>query len=215
MLYQLDPNHQVTLPTQLGDFHDWHQGIKEYGFWAIEVQQDACLNRIQESQHALKDLLHRGYQRQPHIKLLAAGLVDSNHYCDKKLKQHITAIKQAQFKSFNLSMNHIDSFSTCPYLAIEDQQKMLSALRQSLDDCHEEDSPCHYIPHVTLGFYNKAYEIPALKNLLQKLNQEWKIKPHRELNINVTEIIYAQYLTQELQGPYRVLQRIPLIGSAN
>jgi hypothetical protein len=80
---------EVTQPTELRDFFEWHQGIKHYGFWAIEISNKHCLQKIHHYQQQLADKLHPQYLRQPHITLSAAGLLDEHisrsPHCNNKL----------------------------------------------------------------------------------------------------------------------------------
>ncbi|MGK0247313.1 MAG: 2'-5' RNA ligase [Oleispira sp.] len=192
---------EVTQPAELRDFFEWHQGIKHYGFWAIEIHNKVCLQQIQNSQQQLADTLHPHYLRQPHLTLSASGLLDEQHFTQASLQQQIKTLKESALTHFSLNLSHADSFSTAPYLSISDPSHSLEKLRTLLNTICKEQDPSEYVPHVTLGFYNKAYKtvdiLPRLADI-KALNTAFI----------VSDIVFAQYDTHEIQGPYKVLHRI-------
>lgn len=196
-------SHEFCHKTELKDFEQWHQGIRHYGFWAIEITDPDCLAQVQHSQQALSPYLHPSYRRQAHIKLFAAGLVADHFYKAEFLRQQLAALTRANIANFSLQLEHGNSFSTCPYLAISDQSKSLDAIRQILAEVSPEDSPCNYIPHITLGFYNNDYKTKDISLVLNQLAIKKQI-------IKVCNIIYAEYETHDIQGPYRIVHRIHL-----
>ena len=89
---------EITQPTELRDFFEWHQGIKYYGFWAIEVQSQQCLQQLNRCQQAIADTLHPHYLRQAHITLSPSGLLDEKHFTEHDLQQQIEVLKQHIFR---------------------------------------------------------------------------------------------------------------------
>jgi 2'-5' RNA ligase len=75
-----------------------------------------------------------------------------------------------------------------------------------LNTIAEEDSSGRYTPHVTLGFYNKAYNSSDIVKEISEISSH-------DIEFMVSEIVFAQYETRDVQGPYQVLHRIKL-GSA-
>jgi 2'-5' RNA ligase len=192
---------EVTQPTELRDFFEWHQGIKHYGFWAIEISNKHCLQKIHHYQQQLAAKLHPQYLRQPHITLSAAGLLDEQHFTQSSLQQQIKKLKESALKKFSLNLSSAYSFSTSPYLSISDPSDSLEKLRKLLNNICKEQDPSEYIPHVTLGFYNKAYKT---RDLLKKFSNIKGL----DTEFIVSDIVFAQYNTHEIQGPYKVLHRI-------
>lgn len=192
---------EVTQPTELRDFSEWHQGIKHYGFWAIEINNKDCLQQIHACQQQLADKLHPHYLRQPHITLSAAGLLDEQYFTQASLQQQIKKLKESALSNFSLTLSNADSFSTSPYLSISDPSHSLEKLRQLLHTIRKEQDASEYVPHVTLGFYNKAYKTIDLLTRLADINA---------LNTEfiVSDLVFAHYDTHEIQGPYKVLHRI-------
>lgn len=193
----------TTYPTELRDFPKWHKGIKYFGFWAIEISNQDCLDKIKKHQDHLSDKLHTQYLRQAHITLLASGLLSDNYFHQDLIKKQISQIKRNNIKSFTLQLSTCNSFYACPYLCISDPNGKLNSIRDCLNKISIEDSSSKYIPHITLGFYNKAYKtVDIVKNISE-------ISSHN-IEFKVNEIVFAQYETKEIQGPYQVLHRIKL-----
>lgn len=192
---------EITQPAELRDFFEWHQGVKNYGFWAIEIQDQDCLTRIKNHQQYIADKIHPGYSRQPHITLVAAGLLSNNFFSQKLLTQQVDKIQQLNFSKFPLYISNAKSFTTCPYLSILDPEDNLPILRDTLNSVSPEEGYGDYTPHVTLGFYNNRYKISDILTLIPNTNSV-----NKQFIIN--DIIFAQYKTKDIQGPYKVIHRI-------
>ena len=196
-------NLSTTYETELRDFPQWHKGIKYFGFWAIEVSTLACLDKIKLYQEQFSDKLHPNYLRQPHITLLASGLLSDDYFHQDLIEKQIEQIKKSNIKAFSLQLSACNSFSTCPYLSIRDSFANLEYIRKCLNNTSKENDAARYTPHVTLGFYNKAYKTSQIVKDISKLNSN-------DIEFKVFEIVFAQYETKDIQGPYQVLHRIKL-----
>lgn len=206
---------EVTQPSRLRDFFEWHKGIKNYGFWAIEIMDQDCLLQVHHYQQVLSEQLHNHYSRQPHITLMAAGLLSENHFNQRQLEQQLKTLKShiineqkngsdtQRISPVVLSIDEANTFTTCPYLSIVDPFKKLDTLRAILNPEKNEDSTSEYTPHITLGLYNGRYKI---SNILKTLSET----PSTNKKFVVNEIVFAQYKTKDIQGPYQVLHRIKL-----
>lgn len=193
----------TTYPTQLRDFPEWHKGIKHYGFWAIEVSSNACREEIDKHKAYFADKLHPGYSRQPHITLVASGLLSDTHFNQTLIIKQVKQLTENAIKVFSLQLSHCNSFSVCPYLSVFDSQGKLNAIREYLTKTAEKNNPDDYTPHVTLGFYDKAY---ATTDIVKKITDF----DSKDIEFTVKEIVFAQYETKDVQGPYQVLHRIKL-----
>jgi 2'-5' RNA ligase len=196
-------DHEFTQPTELRDFFEWHQGIKHYGFWAIEIHNQDCLHAIKSSAQSLANNIHPNYLRQAHITLSASGLIDAQHFTNDVLQQQIRKLKSANLSYFSLCLSKAHSFTTAPYLSIKDPSSSLEIVRKLLHSISTGQDACKYVPHVTLGFYNNAYKT---SDILAKIST--MSTPNIELP--VTEVVFARYNTHEIQGRYEVLHRISL-----
>ena len=193
----------TTCPTELRDFPEWHKGTKYFGFWAIEVSTPACQDKIRMYQEHLSNKLHTHYLRQSHITLLASGLLSNNNFHQDLINKQIEQIKKSNIKSFPLQLSSCNSFYTCPYLQICDPLSKLNSIRECLNNTSEENNPNKYTPHVTLGFYNKAYKTADIVKEINNLCSH-------DIEFVVNEIVFARYETKDIQGPYQVMHRIKL-----
>lgn len=117
--------------------------------------------------------------------------------------KQIQKIKESKINSFPLKLSNFDSFATCPYLQIKDDSKILDEIRNSLNSISKENSASTYTPHITLGLYNKIYEI-------SDVFKDISLASFNDIEFDVNEIVFAQYETKDVQGPYKVLHRICL-----
>ncbi|MFQ3228825.1 2'-5' RNA ligase family protein [Reinekea sp.] len=193
---------QTTCATQVRDFIEWHQGVKHFGFWAIEVTASDCLTKIKDHQARLSKYLHQDYLRQPHITLATAGLISNQNNQNVRVAKQIEQLERVKLSPFTIQLSGCDSFSVCPYLGVRDRSGQLNTLREPLKGAPEHEVS-DYTPHVTLGFYDKAYETKEIVERISEL-------PSNDVEFTVNEIIYAQYETNEVQGPYKVLHRLKL-----
>ncbi|SIS66029.1 2'-5' RNA ligase family protein [Neptunomonas antarctica] len=196
-------NLDTTYPAALHDFSEWHKGIKYFGFWAIEISTPDCQNKIRTHQEDLSDKLHAYYLRQPHITLVASGLLSDNYFHQDLITRQVEQIKKSNIKSFSLQLSGCNSFATCPYLSVRDPLGRLDSIRECLNNISEENDSGKYTPHVTLGFYNKAYKTSDIVKDISELSSN-------DIEFTVNEVVFAQYETRDVQGPYQVLHRITL-----
>lgn len=194
----------TTYPTELRNFFEWHKGVKYFGFWAIEITDSKCLEKIGRYQKHLTHRLHSDYLRQPHLTLAASGLMSDEHFHTDLINKQIELISKKNLRSFTLTLSHCDSFFTCPYLKVYDDYSNLNTIRKYLNqESKENDNPAQYTPHITLGFYKYPDKtVDVVKDILE-LNID-------DIEFRINEIVFAQYETKDVQGPYRVLHRVKL-----
>jgi 2'-5' RNA ligase len=194
-----------TQPYVLGDFKEWHKGIPYYGFWALEINSEQLLSQVSNTQTQLAPWLHSNYKRQPHITLLACGLMVEKYFSAEALAKQVQDLNEQEFKSFDIECSALNSFSTCPYLAVSKPDPIIEEIRQRLKLYQTEDTPCNFTPHITLGFYNNKYSQYEIMTQLAT-TEESVIKTKEKVN----SIIFARYNTSDLQGTYEVVERIIL-----
>jgi len=196
-------NRKTTYATELRDFQEWHKGIEHFGFWAIETTGSDCLEKIHSHQEYLSHRLHPGYQRQPHITLALEGLLKDTPSLAPSIIRTIEQLEAANLRPFPLQLARCNSFATCPYLEIADPRGYLSSIRNCLNTVEHQQNPKPYTPHVTLGFYNQAHSTSCIVKEMSGIHSP-------DIEFMVNEIVFAQYKTREVQGPYEVLHRIKL-----
>ncbi|GAA0793578.1 2'-5' RNA ligase family protein [Marinobacterium sediminicola] len=196
-----------TLATELRDFPEWHRGIRHYAVWTLPVEEPAWIARIEYLQQQLAPLLHPGYDRQPHITLFAAGLVDNRHFADHHARQQANALQQLGLPVMTLVADELSTFSTAPWLGISAGDSQLLRIRQTLASVSAEDSPARdYRPHITLGFYQQAMRLDAVHRRLASLSES--LPPLPPLQVKRLELCH--YATHEIQGKLTVKDSIEL-----
>lgn len=171
----------------------WHQGIKQYGFWAIVINNDTWLDTFKKAQAYVKHLVLSDYQRAPHITLSACGLVNDSYFSERKLQQQIDTLHELNLSKFLLNAGKLDSFESAPYISIKPHPK-LARLRRLFESIHQDNPAADYYPHLTLGFYNKQYPFEPLHDYLGKY------KPSTFPPLLVDTISYCTYQTNQIQG---------------
>ena len=194
---------QFTQSNCSADFQDWHRGIKEFGLWCIEITDSIWLEYIAECQAKLRHRLLPNYQRQAHITLCASGLLAEGYFCQQKLVQQKKQLTQA-YKIFDIAICGADSFSTAPFLALENHHH-LKNLNHLLAAIREDSPPDFYTPHITLGLYADRYPVQDIITELQQLPSP----PEQPMTVDT--VSFASYQTQDIQGPLTIKDKIALI----
>lgn len=185
----------VFKPEQWGR---WHGGIRRYGFWCVEIDAVEVLERFHRAQTYCAQWLIPGYQRQPHITLAACGLVSETHFSAKQLQEQREALDALALSSFQIGFSGLATFSTVPYVQVDDAEGGLSRLRAALiPACFEQDHPV-YQPHLTLGFYQQVLELQEVRQRLTAFDDSMPIK------CGVRALQYCEYATDAFQGRYEV-----------
>jgi len=186
------------------NFKEWHRGIPYFGFWAVMIEQAEALSLIAKAQEHLQDFFLPHYSRQPHITLNACGLMSPDHFSQTKLDQQISMLEAMSLKPFEISLSHIDSFTTAAYLKASDSNRSLSKINEALSTISSDSKPAFYQAHITLGLYREKYE--------SKLIAEEIIKFGRfpAQAIFVKEVQFCRYETANIQGPIEIVKTIKL-----
>ncbi|PSL12193.1 2'-5' RNA ligase superfamily protein [Marinobacterium halophilum] len=200
-----------TFAVSLDDCPQWHHGIRHYAVWCLPVDDPDWLALIDHTQTRLSPWLHKGYARQPHITLFACGLVDKNHCPDAMLAAQIQSLELYSLSTMLYTSSGLSTFSTAPWLGIEDGDNRLQPLRNLLAHAAAEDSPPpQYQPHITLGFYRDTFALDAIEKALAPLQERALTLP--PLHIDRVQLCY--YDTHDIQGELTVKETIKLNPSA-
>jgi 2'-5' RNA ligase len=196
-----------TIPHSNRDFAEWHGGISHYGFWAVLVNDPDWLELLEAARSHVQQFIHPGYQRAPHITVAACGLLSEEHFSGNLLNYQMAALNEAEVSPFFLKAGKMDSFESAPHITIEDPDGSLGKLRSVLAAVSQEDNPAaSYKPHVTLGLYQEAFEMQRVAQHLQEF------RPVSIRQLSVTELAFCAYETNDLQGPFVVVERVALAG---
>ncbi|MFQ3324440.1 MAG: 2'-5' RNA ligase [Pseudomonadales bacterium] len=186
------------------DFHDWHGGVEYYGFWALIIEDSEWLKVVSEAASCLSPYVHKEYRRQPHVSIIAGGLMSEQYYSPTIINKHKQALLQASMPSFSIRLVGLDSFTSAPYLTVADTDGGLDCLRKQLLAIASEDNLENYQPHITLGLYKDEFFTIAIGETMSAFNMAM-VKPHI-----VTEVKFCSYQTNDIQGRITVLDSIEL-----
>lgn len=193
-----------TVPCHDRDFVEWHNGISHYGFWAVVVKDPAWIALCDEAREHVKGFVHPGYQRAPHITVIACGLFDQNHFSAEQLNRQKAALSEMRISPFHLAAGSLNSFTTGPYLAVEDRAGTISQIRDRLVMISAEDTPVRYEPHITLGLYRDAFDTVEIADCLARFT----CKPVGPML--AAELSFCVYETKEVQGRFDIIERVKL-----
>jgi 2'-5' RNA ligase len=193
-----------TVPCFDRDFFEWHNGISHYGFWAVIVNDLDWIELCDAAHAHIRQFVHPGYKRTPHITITACGLLDQNHFSTEQMERQWMALRKMTIPPFCLKVGSLNSFTAAPCLMIEDSTEVLKHIRDCLAVISEEDAPVQYQPHITLGLYRDAFSTVEVADCLARFKCA-SIKP-----MLVTELAFCVYETKDIQGQSRIMKRIKL-----
>jgi 2'-5' RNA ligase len=197
-------NTTTTIAWDDIDFSDWHGGVKHYGFWALIIDDSEWLNAVNEAASYLSPYVLAGYRRQPHVSLIAGGLMSEQHYSAANINKHKQALIKANISPFSISLAGLDSFTSAPYLTVVDDSGSLECLRAQLLTSESDDNLDSYQAHITLGLYNSEFSTIALGEIISDFDAPI-VK-----SLNVSEVKFCSYQTNDIQGRISVLDSIEL-----
>ncbi len=193
-----------TIPQCDRDFVEWHGGVSYYGFWAVVVDDPNWLELFDVARSHVKQFIHPGYRRKPHITIVACGLLDQKRFSAHLLERQLVTLIEAVIKPFSLNAGSLDSFAAAPYITVEDPSGSLNQIRKLLTTISKEDNPAQYKRHVTLGLYRDAFDTLQVADCFQAFK-------HAPISsMLVSELVFCAYETKEIQGPFSVLERVKL-----
>ncbi|OPX96927.1 MAG: hypothetical protein A4E60_03393 [Syntrophorhabdus sp. PtaB.Bin047] len=193
-----------TVPCRDGDFVEWHNGISHYGFWAVVVKDPAWIALCDGAREHVKAFVHPGYQRAPHITVIACGLFDGNHFSAEQLNRQKAALSEMRISPFHLVAGPLNSFTTGPYLAVEDPAGTISRIRDRLAMISAEDTPVRYEPHITLGLYRDAFDTAEVADCLAGFTWE-PVGP-----MLAADLSFCLYETKKVQGRFDIIEGVKL-----
>ena len=206
-MYEVFIANAKTTPFCNRDFAEWHGGISHYGFWAVLVFDGSWLELLERARSHVRQFIHPGYRRAPHITIAASGLLSDGHFTARLLESQVAALKDAKISPFSLEAGGLASFASAPYITVEDPNGSLGQIRSILAMISAEDSPAAYMPHITLGLYHDAFDTSQVAKHLRDFRAV-ETRPFA-----VAELTFCSYETRNIQGPLAVLKRVTLSGS--
>lgn len=199
-----------TIPCELRDYPEWHDGRQMYCVWTLPVRDRLVLERLQAAQQHLSPWLHQDYCRQAHITLFVCGF-DAlvQHRDDDFTRQaqqlQCEALEMLAQASFSLQIGGLDSFASAPYLQVSDPEGVLAVLRERLETISSEVRQAEYVPHLTVGLFQQALSWSQLQARVSSFNRA------ESLTLRVSELELSCYRASELFGPLARIASVPLL----
>lgn len=189
--------HKLPPDDKIACLYEWHKNRPYFSLWYVEIGEPMIVDYCQNQQSHFQDFLNPNYQRQFHITLFVNGFwVKDKRYHDdfdeQDLNRQIHLLKSLHLNKFTLTLHQLHSFDNCLSIKILDDDN-LSAIRQILQNTHNEISPSQYIPHITLGFYQDNFLKQDIIHYIQKI-------PIQALSFEVKTLTFGVYDVKALQG---------------
>jgi 2'-5' RNA ligase len=214
-IWQLFGQSPHTVPTLKREYPEWHQGRQQFCVWAILLDQPTVLEYLAAAQYWLSGFLVQPYQRQAHITLSACGFWQPDpglirgeqldNFPDALLEQQFQALDRLSLAPFQLRIGALNSFSSAPYLEVEDKQGALPALRTCMPGYFERIREVSFTPHVTVGCYRERFNTDAVASRIN--NFTFSESP---VVIDVNEITLLCYSTHDIGSELIVERRYKL-----
>jgi 2'-5' RNA ligase len=151
-----------TLPADTRDFAEWRRGRVHYAVWVIDVHDAAVCARMRAAQHHLGlSRLHTLPGRAAHVTVFVCGFEVAERQLDDDFEGAMaraqeTSLARLQCPPFELVVGGLDSFDSAAFLRVADPSGSLERLRHALAATCPEQRFAPYVPHLTLGLYQRA-----------------------------------------------------------
>lgn len=195
---------EFTLRNVRRDFPEWHRGRPSYALWALNVDCVSVKSRLNAAQHHLGKLLLDDYIRQSHITLSLCGFP-----CDvpqapddfgmDSLRTQIAALQRARPQPFEIDIGDLASFTSAPYLTVNDEGGHIAKLRNCLALGDADAANGSYTPHVTVGLYADAWPTSEVQVRLDSFAFD------APLRLRITSASWVSYAAAEIGGPLTTL----------
>lgn len=192
-----------TIKNVRQDFQQWHQGRLRYALWAVDVDFLAVRQQTSAAERHLERFLLHGYCRQPHITLGISGFLSSKSLSDKlqhaddyvfsSFEADLAALKNLNLQPFEIEIGALASFSSAPFLHVNDPTKSLHKLHACLHAV-TSDANFQYVPHVTVGLYSDTWSTEMVSNHLDAFPQDFLI------NRLINRVSLMSYAAAEIGG---------------
>ena len=191
---------EFTLRNVRRDFPEWHLGRPSYALWALNVDITPVRSRMLAAQQHLDGLLLDGYQRQPHITLSLCGFPCEtpqapDDFGNESLRAQIEALRRARPQPFEIDIGNLASFTSVPYLTVNDADGHIARLRECLALGTANNASGGYTPHVTVGLYADAWPTSQVQALLDRFACE------TPLRLRIASASWVSYAAAVIGGP--------------
>jgi 2'-5' RNA ligase len=201
---------QETIPSIDKDLTDWHRGRRDYAVWLIEAGQEEIRNRVAAAKEHLSGYLLEPYRRQPHLTLFVCGfLADTRCFDDDysacQLRVQTQSLRDAKVPPFFIEIGGLNSFSSAPFLEVNDLEGGINRVRTALSAAAKEIGRTAFTPHVTVGLYSGAFSSAVVARKIAAF-------PAKPVACRVERITFASYEAQEFAGALTYRSEVALLA---
>jgi len=187
-----------TIPLIMQDHPEWHRGRKVYAVWLIEAEQEEICKQVAVAQEHLSGFLVKPYRRQPHITLFVCGfLTDTRRFDDDystcQFREQSQSLRDANVPPFFIEIGGLNSFSSAPFLEVNDREGGINRVRTALSAITEEIGRTSFTPHVTVGLYSGVFSSAVVARKIAAF-------PGKPVTCKVERITFAAYQAREFAG---------------
>lgn len=198
-----------TIPSCIQDHPEWHRGRTDYCLWLIGIENEELHHKVEAAREHLSEFLLKPYRRQPHITLFVCGFfVDTpqfdDDYSTQQLRIQERSLKEADMKPFSIEIGGLNSFSSAPFLEVDDRDGGIERVRAALSATGREVGRSVFTPHVTIGLYSGAYPSHIISSRIADF-------PKDPCMLFVDRITFALYRAQDIAGALTYQQDVSLL----
>lgn len=181
---------RTTMGPSPGVRESWRKGRSRYSLWALRVNAQPALERMQALQRALGAAIRPVPPTHAHVTVWVAGfpaerLVHDDDVLTWHLDQQLKQLTRGAPWPMRLELGPANSFLSCAVLEVHDPQGDLAALRGALGLWGTELRFADYQPHLTVGTYLKAQQTGPLVQAIAPLRSA----PHTPLQVSSVELV--------------------------
>jgi len=200
---------QETVPVIVGDYSEWHRGRKDFSLWLIESDNEEICGYLEAAREHLSEFLIKPYQRQPHITTYICGFLVDIPRCDDdygsgQLQVHAQALKNADIGPFFIEIGGLNSFSSAPFLEVNDLEGGIDTVRAILSTTAKEIETSHFTPHITVGLYSGAFSSSVVTRKISGF-------PANPIRIKVERITFATYNAEKIADALTYRHEVALL----
>ena len=186
------------------DYVEWHGGVRLYGFWCIQIEEDAWVDRLNSVKSAFHPYLQTDYQRFYHVTIATVGFMNAESW--KVVERQVRLLSSLNGEKIDLCWENISSYAHCPVVSVSSLDNSLSKVRESLHSISIGDDSSVFEPHITLGYYSKVLTIENIH--MVGLEPDLAALDH----LNVGSLQFCTYETDSIKGPISIKHIIELVA---
>ncbi|MDO4896482.1 MAG: 2'-5' RNA ligase family protein [Moraxella sp.] len=192
--------HKLPTDDELTALSDWHRGRTKFGLWYVQITCPDVLAHCCANRQKLTTLLAPNYHRQFHVTVFVGGFWVANKVYDDEMTwqdvgrqvEALSRLGRRVIRPFYLTLSNLCAFDNCVVIKTRHSDE-LHRIRHALSMVHGEIAPGHYVPHVTLGFYQDSFLKADVLEVLRGV-------PCRPMSFGVDKLTFGYYQATQGQG---------------